>query len=90
MMTLSKSTSMDGSTNITTRQLTMAPRAMKNVMELIISILEYIETPMVAAKNPNALTQMEAMDFECAILMASFGIKPALRSRLYLVVMSIA
>ena len=68
--------------NITTPVLIRAPLAMKKVIELIISISEYKDTPIVAAKNPRALTITDGIAFEWATLTASLALRPLLRSLL--------
>ena len=54
----------DGSMNITTSRLTMAPLAISVHSELIISMSEYMPTPNVAAKKLSALTTTEGIDVE--------------------------
>lgn len=68
----------------------MAPRAIRLQSELIMSISEYSPTPKVAAKNPSALTVTDGIETLYAVLMASSLSLPDERSRLYLVVISIA
>ena len=80
-MILSNSMNIDGSMNITTSILTIAPRAIRSQSELMISISEY---------NPSALTIIDGIDVECAIFTASCLLLPSQRSRLYRVVISIA
>ena len=50
-ISLSKIINMDGRMKITTNILMIAPRAIRIHRELIISILEYMPTPKVAAKK---------------------------------------
>ena len=76
-MILSNSMNIDGSMNITTSILTIAPRAIRSQSELMISISEYIPTPNVAAKNPSALTIIDGIDVECAIFTASCLLLPS-------------
>lgn len=47
---------------ITTNILIIAPLAIREHRELIISIFEYIPTPNVAAKKLKALTIMDCME----------------------------
>ena len=89
-MSLSNNTNNDGSINITTNILMIAPRAMSIHNDEIISTLAIIPTPKVAAKNPRALTITYGIDVPSAIDMASFLLSPAALSLLYLVVIRIA
>ena len=89
-MSLSNNTNNDGSINITTNILMIAPRAMSIHNDEIISTLAIIPTPKVAAKNPRALTIIDGIDVPSAIDMASFLLSPAALSLLYLVVIRIA
>lgn len=70
--------------------LIIAPLAIRVQSELIISMLEYIPTPNVAAKNVRALTRMDFALVWQATATASLFSAPALLSLRYLVVISIA
>lgn len=58
-ITRSNNMNIDGRMKITTIILMIAPRAIKEHRELIISMFEYIPTPKVAAKKLSALTIMD-------------------------------
>ena len=62
---------MDGRMKITTNILMIAPRAIRIHRELIISILEYMPTPKVAAKKLSALTMIDCAENLCAVVIAS-------------------
>ena len=68
----------------------IAPLAMREQRELIISIFEYIPTPKVAAKKLNALTMIDWIDPSSAVVIASFFSAPLLLALLYLFVIRIA
>ena len=70
-ISLSKIINMDGRMKITTNILMIAPRA-RIQRELIISILEYMPTPKVAAKKLSALTMIDWMELRSAVAIASF------------------
>ena len=89
-ITLSSSINIAGNTKITHNILTMAPRAIRLHIELIISISEYTATPKVAAKKPNALTIIDGIDVSNAVVTEFFLSFPSERSRLYLVVINMA
>lgn len=76
--------------NITANMLTMAPLAISAQRELIISISEYNDTPKVDAKNPTALVTIDGSDVDMDVIRESSELLPSSRSRLYLVVSSIA
>lgn len=80
----------DGKTNITTIILMIAPLAIKLHNELIISILEYIPTPNVAAKKLKCTNYNDCMDSVSAFVMASFLPNPEYLPFLYFVVIRIA
>ena len=61
-ITLSNTINIAGSIVRTTTILITAPRAISRQRELIISILEYMPTPNVAAKKLKALTKIERTD----------------------------
>ena len=71
-ISLSKIINMDGRMKITTNILMIAPRAIRIHRELIISILEYMPTPKVAAKKLSALTMIDWMELRSAVAIASF------------------
>ena len=57
-------TKRDGTMNITTNRLMIAPRPIKKHKDPIRSISEYIPTPLVAAKKLSALTITDGIDVE--------------------------
>ena len=71
-ITLSNSKMSAGRTQITEMVLITAPRASSVQMELIMSILEYKDTPIVTAKKLNPLIIMDLMEVLWAIATASF------------------
>ena len=79
-ITLSNIINIAGSMQSTTTILISAPRAISEQSELIMSMLEYMPTPNVAAKKLIALTIMDFMLDRCAIRIASFLPSPPLRS----------
>ena len=81
-MILSNNMKKLGKMKITTNILMIAPRAIKEHRDAIMSTLEIKPTPKVAAKNPNALTTIEGMEVYNAICTASFLVLPSKRSRL--------
>ena len=68
----------------------IAPLAIKLHNELIISMLEYIPTPNVAAKKLKALTITDCIDSVRAFVIASFLGNPEYLPFLYFVVIRIA
>ena len=68
----------------------IAPLAMREHKELIISILEYTPTPNVAAKKLNALTIIDWIEPSSAVVIDSFLSAPLERALLYLFVIRIA
>ena len=79
-----------GRINATTTKLINAPLARSIHKELIISILEYIPTPNVAAKKLNALTMTDCKELSNAVLTASRFSAPWFLALLYLFVIRIA
>lgn len=75
---------MDGRMKITTNILMIAPRAIRIHRELIISILEYMPTPKVAAKKLSALTMIDWMELRSAVAIASFLIRSVVAKLLVL------
>ena len=71
-ITLSRSCSSAGKMQITEIVLMTAPRASNVQMELIMSMLEYNDTPMVTAKKLNPLIIMDLIEVLWAIATASF------------------
>ena len=81
-MSLSKTMKSEGRTSMTENMLIRAPLAMSIQSEPMISTSEYIATPKVAAKKPRALTVIEPMLVESAVLIADFLSAPPMRSSL--------
>ena len=79
-----------GSINSITNILIIAPLAIKEQSELIISSLDIIPTPIVELKNENPLVTIERPHFCIAILIASYLSYPFASSSLNLEVRSIA
>lgn len=67
---------MAGKIKITTHMLMRAPLAIKMHSELIISILEYMPTPKVAAKKLRALTNTDCTEAESAMVTDAFCLFP--------------
>ena len=79
-----------GITNITTTILISAPLPIKLHIEEIISSLEYIPTPNVAANKQSPLTIIEDTELSREYFILSFGSFPSLRFSRYFVVIRIA
>lgn len=90
IISLSNIMNIAGNTNTTTRKLIIAPLANNTQSELIISMLEYIPTPNVAAKKLSALTNTYWIEPLSADVIASFLPAPLYLAFLYLLVISIA
>lgn len=88
---LSNTVSIAGRMQITTTVLITAPLAKSVVIELIMSMLEYAQTPNVAAKKLIPLMIIDLIEVLCAIATASFFVFLfTTRSLWYLVVINIA
>ena len=75
---------------ITVNILIIAPRAIIVQRVLMMPIFEYIATPIVAVKNPSALTIIDGIEAAAAVLTASRLSSPSILSVLYLVDINIA
>ena len=69
-ITPSSSINNEGKTRITVSILIIAPLAIKLHITLMIPTLEYIATPIVAVKNPSALTIIEGIEAAAASIIA--------------------
>lgn len=81
---------MDGSMKITTNILMIAPLAISEQREAIMSTFEYRPTPNVAAKKLNALTITDCIDAPKADVIASCFSTPLYLALRYFVVIRIA
>ena len=86
----SKATNTEGSTSNTHSIEIRAPLDINVHNELIISMLEYMPTPNVEAKNASALTMTDFALSLTASVTAFLTGTPAVRLRLYFVVIRIA